>query len=338
MALVETGESWGSITPRRPNDNAKSAPIMGGRHSAGTISGKGGVSVSQSSASVRRGFLLGVLAYAWWGLIPLYFRQIRDVNAVEILAQRVVWSVVLLALMVAVLGGGRDIVRVLRDRKLVLTLTLSAALIAVNWLLYIHATVTDRVTEAGLGYYVMPLVNAFLATIFLGEKLRPAHYPALALVAVGVAVPLVVLGSGWLAVVLPVSFGFYSLVRKKVAVESFTGLAVETLLLLPFCLAYLAYCGTTGHLSFGADPTVTALLAGGGVITVVPLLAFTMSLRRLPLLAVTCIEVISPTMQFAVAIFWNGEQPPWPMWVALGCVWVAVAIFIADAARHARRP
>ncbi len=293
--------------------------------------------MSQTSASVRGGFLFGVLAYGWWGLIPLYFRQVRDVDAVEILAQRVVWSVALLALMVAVLGGAADILRVLRDRKLALTLTLSAVLIGVNWLLYIHATVTDRVNEAALGYYVMPLVNAALATLFLGEKLRPAHYPALALVAVGVSVPLIALGSGWLSIVLPVSFGLYSLVRKKVAVESFTGLCVETLLLLPASLAYLAFQSVNGTLSFGTAPAVTVLLAGGGVITVVPLLAFTMSLRRLPLLAVTCIQVISPTMQFLVAILWSGEVPGWPMWVALGCVWVAVAIFIADAARLARR-
>ena len=193
--------------------------------------------MEQTSASVRGGFLFGVLAYGWWGLIPLYFRQIRDVDAVEILAQRVVWSVVLLALMVAVFGGAADISRVLRDRKLALTLTLSAVLIGVNWLLYIHATVTDRVNEAALGYYVMPLVNAALATLFLGEKLRPAHYPALALVAVGVSVPLVVLGSGWLSVALPVTFGLYSLVRKTVAVESFTGLCVETLLLLHWAWA-----------------------------------------------------------------------------------------------------
>ena len=294
--------------------------------------------MSQTSASVRGGYLYGVLAYAWWGLIPLYFRQIREVGADEILAQRVVWSFALLAVLVAVFGGAADILRVLRDRKLALTLTLSALLIGLNWLLYIYATVSGRVLEAGLGYYVLPLVNAFLATLFLGEKLRPAHYPALALVAVGVSVPLVALGSGWLSIVLPVTFGLYGVVRKRVAVESFTGLCVETLLLFPLGLAYLAYLGASGGLDFGTDPTVTALVASSGVITVVPLLAFKMSIRRLPLLAITCIQVISPTTQFLVAIFWSGEVPGWPMWVALGCVWFAVAIFIADAARLARRP
>ena len=293
--------------------------------------------MSQTSASVRGGYLLAVLAYGWWGLIPLYFRQLIGVDPVEILAQRVVWSVGLLALLVALFGGAADITRVLRDRKLLKTLTLSAALIGLNWLLYIYATVSGRLLEAGLGYYVMPLVNAFLATLLLGEKLRPAHYPALALVAVGVSVPLLVLGSGWLSIALPVTFGLYGVVRKRVAVESFTGLCVEALLLFPLGFGYLAYQSANGGVSFGTDSAVSLLLAASGVITVVPLLAFTASIRRLPLLAITCVQVISPTTQFLVAIFWSGEVPGWPMWVALSCVWVAVAIFIADAARLAPR-
>ncbi len=294
--------------------------------------------MAEMSATVRSGLAYGVVAYVLWGLIPLYFRQLREVPPLEILTQRVAWSVVFLGLIVATFGGAADIRRVLRSRKLVATLALSAALLAVNWLVYIYASVNDRVTEAGLGYYVLPLVNAFLATVFLGEKLRPAHYPALALVAVGVAVPMVLTGSGWIAVTLAVSFGFYGLVRKQVAVESFTGLTVETLLLLPPALLYLGYAARTGGLSFGGDTTVTALLVGCGVVTIVPLLTYTISLRRLPLLAVTCIQVISPTMQFLVAIVWNGERPGWPMWFALGCVWVAVAVFLADALSRARRP
>jgi chloramphenicol-sensitive protein RarD len=294
--------------------------------------------VVEMSATVRSGLAYGLAAYLLWGLIPIYFRQLREVAPLEILAQRVLWSVVFLGLIVALFGGAADIRRVLRSRKLVATLALSASLLAVNWLLYIYASVNDRVTEAGLGYYVLPLVNAFLATVFLGEKLRPAHYPALALVAVGVVVPMVLTGSGWLAVALAVSFGFYGLVRKRVPVESFTGLAIETLLMLPPSLLYVGYAARTGSLNLGGDATVTALLVGCGVVTIVPLLTYTISLRRLPLLAVTCIQVISPTMQFLVAILWNGERPGWPMWFALGCVWAAVALFLADALSRARRP
>ncbi|MGL6075305.1 MAG: EamA family transporter RarD [Fimbriiglobus sp.] len=294
------------------------------------------------SSRFRSGLLYGMVAYTWWGLVPLYFRQIKDVWAFEILSHRIVWSIVLMTGILLSFGGTADIRRVLRNRKLTLTLFLSAILLSINWLLYILATVTDRVTDASLGYYMMPLVNAFLATVFLGEKLRPAHYPALGLIAVGVSVPMVVLGSGWLSLALPVSFGFYGLVRKTVAVESFTGLAIETLWLLPFSIGFLAFRAMDQGLSFASGNTnLDGLLIFSGVITVVPLLTFTLSIRRLPLLAVTFIQFLSPTMQFLVALFWNGESPKWPMWFAMGCVWVAVAIFIVDAiikARQAKAP
>ena len=229
----------------------------------------------------RSGIAYAVVAYLCWGLIPLYFAQVRHVPAGDILAHRIVWSLFLLAGLLTAVGGWADLRRVLRSRRLVLTLLLSSTLLALNWLLYIYATVTDRVTEAGLGYYLMPLVNAFLATAFLGERLRPAHYPALGLVAVGVAYPMLHGQYSWLVAVLPLTFGVYGLVRKWVAVESLTGLAVETLLLAGPSLAYLAVWGG-GHLH--GDGITAFWLLFGGVATVVPLLTFTLSLRRLPLL------------------------------------------------------
>ena len=172
----------------------------------------------ESAARYRSGLIFGLVAYVWWGLVPLYFAALKSHGfpAWEILAHRIVWSLPIMLVLMAVVGGWGDLFRVLRDRKLVLALLLSSSLLAVNWLLYIYATVTERVTEASLGYYMMPLVNAAFATFFLGERLRPAHYPALALVALGVAIPFVAAGTfTWLAVALPVTFGFYGLVRKR---------------------------------------------------------------------------------------------------------------------------
>ena len=279
----------------------------------------------------RSGLIFGLIAYTWWGLVPLYFRQIKDVPPLEILAHRIVWSMCLLIGLMLLVGGWGELYRVLKSRKLVLTLLLSAVLLAANWLLYIYATVTGRVAESSLGYYMMPLVNAFLATIFLKEKLRPAHYPALAMVAIGVAVPMVAMGAGWIAILLPVLFGFYTLVRKLVAVESFVGLTVETLLLLPLSLGWLIGLGVNNELHFGRDANLNGLLVMSGIITVVPLLAFTLSIRRLPLLTISFIQFFSPTMQFLVALYWNGEVMEPAQWVAMGCVWVAVVIFIVDA-------
>lgn len=289
--------------------------------------------MSDSAANFRSGLIYGLIAYLWWGLVPLYFAALKhfDVPAWEILAHRITWSLPIMLLLTSLSGGWEDVFRVLRDRRLVLTLLLSSVFLAVNWLLYIYATVTNRVAEASLGYFVMPLVNAALATFFLGERLRPAHYPALVLVAIGVSIPFVVSGTfTWLAVALPISFGFYGLVRKKVAVESSTGLTVETFLMILPSLGYLAYLWANGTNHMGSDLGIDALIAFSGIVTVVPLLTFTLSIRRLPLLAVSFIQFLSPAVQMLIAIVWLGETLTPSTIAAFACVGVAVLIFIGD--------
>jgi chloramphenicol-sensitive protein RarD len=280
-----------------------------------------------------------LVAYVWWGLVPLYFAALKNhgVPAWEILAHRIVWSLPMMLALMAVIGGWADLYRVLRDRKLVLTLLLSSTLLALNWLLYIYATVTNRVTEASLGYYMMPLVNAAFATFFLSEHLRPAHYPALLLVALGVAIPFVSAGTfTWLAVALPITFGFYGLVRKMVPVEGTTGLTVETLLLLPPSLGFLIFLWLTGQNHMGANWNLNWLIAASGIVTVVPLLTFTLSLRRLPLLALSFMQFLSPTVQMVIAITLLGETLTPAMIGAFTCIWLSVAIFIADAVWQVR--
>lgn len=292
-----------------------------------------------TASQFRSGLMYGLIAYVCWGAVPLYFVQVKDVPAVEILAHRIGWSMPLMLLVTALTAGGTStLLAVLRSRKLLLTLLLSATLLSGNWLLYIYATVSGNVAEASLGYYMMPLVNAFLATVFLGERLRPAHYPALALIAVGVAIPFVVQGVfTWLAVALPVTFGLYGLVRKKIPVDGGTGLTVETLLLFPPCAALVAYRLWDGTGRFVADPALTGWLMFGGVVTVVPLLTYTLSIRRLPLLTQAFIQFISPTVQLLIAVLVLGEHMTWDRWAAMGCVWVAVTVFVADAAVRYRR-
>jgi chloramphenicol-sensitive protein RarD len=295
-----------------------------------------------AAAQFRSGLAFGLVAYIWWGLVPLYFAELKqfDVPAGEILAHRITWAIPILAGLMVVFGGGAELVRVLRSPRLVLVLLLSSALLAVNWLLYIYATVTSRVTEASLGYYMMPLVNAFFAALVLKEKLRRAHYPALALVALGVALPFILKGNfTWVAVALPVTFGFYGLVRKMAPVDSATGLTVETLLLLPPSVGFLIYLSATGQNHMTPDNwRLNALIASSGIVTVVPLLAFTLSIRRLPLLAISFIQFVSPTVQMLIAVLWLGEQDQLtPETIAaFVCVWTAVAIFITDAIRQAR--
>jgi len=280
-----------------------------------------------------------LVAYGWWGLVPLYFAALKgfDVPAWEILAHRIVWSLPITIVLTSLFAGWPDVFRVLRNRKLVLTLLLSSVLLAVNWMLYIYATVTSRVAEASLGYFMMPLANAALGTFFLGEKLRPAHYPALALVAAGVAVPAIASGYfPWLAISLTISFGCYGLVRKQIAVESMTGLTVETLLMLPPSLAFLVLLWATDANHMGGDWGLSALIAFSGVVTVVPLLAFTLSIRRLPLLAISFIQFLSPTIQMLIAVNLLGEVLTPERIAGFVCVWAAVVIFIADAVWQTR--
>ena len=285
------------------------------------------------AARFRAGVIFGLIAYLWWGGVPLYFVQLKELPAGEILAQRICWSLPILLLLTLFSGGWHDLFRVLANRKLVLVLLASSVFLAVNWLLYIHATVTGRVTEASLGYYMMPLVNAALATAFLGERLRPLHWPALALVAIGVSIP-VLAGEPftWIAVTVPISFGLYSLIRKLAPVDSVTGLTVESLLMLLPSLGYLIWLNAQGTGHFGADARFDALLAVSGIVTIVPLIAFNLALKRLPLLAVSFMQFISPTVQMVLAVYVLGEPPlSAARLAAFGCIWTAVLIFIGDA-------
>jgi chloramphenicol-sensitive protein RarD len=294
-----------------------------------------------AAVQFRSGMTYGLVAYTWWGLVPLYFAALAalQVPAWEILAHRITWSLPVMAALTFLAAGGRDLLRVLRSPKLLLVLGCSAVFLAINWLLYIYATVTHRVTDASLGYYMMPLVNAAFATLFLKEKLRPAHYPALALVGVGVAIPCIAVGYlPWLAVALPVTFGFYGLVRKIAPVDSLTGLTVETILLLPASAGFLLYLTANGqnHMTPN-DWGLNALIAFSGIVTVVPLLTFTLALRRLQLLAISFMQFISPTVQMLIAVLWLDEPLSPDRVAAFACIWTAVGIFIADSVWQVRQ-
>jgi chloramphenicol-sensitive protein RarD len=285
------------------------------------------------SSTFRSGLIYGLIAYVCWGIVPLYFRQLAGVDTLEILAHRITWSLPLMLLvMVFTPGGFHTLWTTLTNRRLVLSLMASSMFLSINWLLYIYATSEHRVAEASLGYFMLPLVNAVLASVFLGEKLRPAHYPALAIILLGVLIPMVMSGQFlWLSVALPITFGIYGLIRKKLPVDSSTGLTIETLVLAVPCWIYLFWQASRGEGKFGTDGWLTFWFVFGGVMTVVPLLTFTLSVRRLPLLTQSFIQFVSPLVQILVTVFLLKEVVTTDRWIALGCVLVAVCIFIGDA-------
>lgn len=278
-----------------------------------------------------RGLAYALAAYLSWGLLPLYFKALRPVPALEILAHRVLWSLALLAGLLAARGGWAAFRAPFRRDKLPL-LAVTTALISVNWLVYIWAVQVGRVLEASLGYFVNPLVNVLLGVLFLGESLSGRQRAAVALAGVGVLVLVVRAGTfPWISLVLATSFGLYGLLRKRAAVDPVGGLLGETALLAPPALAYLALRAEAGTGAFGTAPGVTVLLAAAGVITALPLVWFTLGIHRLRLSTMGLLQYVAPSGQFLLAVLLYREPFGPAHAAAFVFIWASLAIYSWDA-------
>lgn len=290
---------------------------------------------SQAAAGV----IYGVAAYAWWGFVAVYFKLVSQVPPLEILAHRVVWSVVVLLLLIAGMRLWRSMLRVITQSSSLLWLSLSTILIAINWYTFIWAVTNDQIVQASLGYFINPLVNVVLGFVILRERLR--RWETVSVTLAGVAVLWLTISSGvvpWVSLILAFSFGLYGLVRKLAGVGSIEGLTVETLLLLPIAGAYLAYRDSAGALSFGAQGlTLDLLLVAAGPVTALPLLWFASAVRRLRLATVGLLQYIAPTLQFVLAIAVYNEPFGGRRMIAFLLIWAAVAIYSADNYRHRTR-
>ncbi len=284
----------------------------------------------------RRGWIAGTTAYALWGVVPIYWKQLHGISAVEVLAHRTLWGMIGFAL-IAWVGGQLPAARAaLRDRRVCATMAVTGALLAVNWGLFVYAVETNHLLHASLGYFINPLVSVALGTVVLGERLRRGQVLAIALAAMGVAVLAWQAGTvPWIALVLAASFGVYGLVRKTARVEALAGSAVETLLIAPLGAAYLIVLAVRGGGQLGhASTTTTLLLLGTGVITAVPLILFTVAARRLPLSTIGFLQYLAPTGQFLLAVFAYGEPFEAGRLLAFGCIWAGLAVFTVSALRH----
>ncbi len=285
----------------------------------------------------RRGVLLGAAAYLLWGLFPLYWPLLRPAGAVEILAHRVVWSLVVVVALLAV-ARSWSWLRVLGRRRLGL-LTLASAVIAVNWGVYIWGVNAGHVVETSLGYFINPLVTVLLGVVLLHERLRPAQWAAVGLAGVAVLILTVDYGRPpWIALVLACSFGTYGLVKKTVGIGAVESLTVETGVLAVPALAYLLVVhaggdGTLGH--EGARQAV--LLVGSGVVTAVPLLCFGAAAIRIPLTTIGLLQYLAPVMQFLLGVLWFREEMPASRVAGFTLVWAALLILTADGVNHHRR-
>ncbi len=282
----------------------------------------------------RKGLWYGLGAFLFWGFAPLYFKAVGHVPAIELLGHRVVWAVLMLAVVVWWMKAWRTL-----DRRALGLLCVSAALIGTNWLVYIIAVNTDRLLEASLGYYINPLVSMVLGVFFLGERLRTFQWVAVALAAVGTAWMAVAQGGlPWITLVLAFSFGFYGLVRKTVQAESLQGLFIETLLIAPFAYAGILWLVWNGQGSFLHEgPVNDLLLVTAGVVTTVPLLWFTQAARRLPLTTLGFMQYLAPTIGFCLAVFVFKEPFDGGRLVAFTFIWAAVALYLGGIAWIHRR-
>ena len=276
-----------------------------------------------------RGFAYGLAAYVSWGFFPIYLKAIARVSVVEVLCHRVVWSVPLLLALAWLQDRGADLGAALRRPRTLAALAASTVLIAVNWLVYIYSVVHSRMLEASLGYYINPLVNVLLGVLILHETLQPLERLATALAAAGMLWLAFHLGQPpWISLALAASFGLYGLVRKMAPVGALTGLAVETLLLLPFTLGTLAWRLVTGRAAFlSGDIRLDGLLLLAGPFTTFPLLCFAAAARRLPLSTLGFLQYLSPTLQLVLAVLAYGEPFGQAQAGAFAFIWAALALF-----------
>ena len=290
------------------------------------------------AASPQRGLPYALGAYAIWGFVPLFFKLLETVPPVEVLAQRIVWSLPLCFVIMAFRRQIGEYLAALKDWRVLRLLLASSLLIALNWLVYIHAVFTDHVLAASLGYYLNPLVNVLLGMIFLGERLSRLQGAAVVIAATGVAILLAgALDTLWISLTLALSFSAYGLIRKVVAVGSLPGLAIETTLLLPLSAAAAGYYLWIGDgRGFGADGETSWLLAAAGVVTAVPLLLFATAARRMSYAALGFVQYLAPSIVFLLGLFVFGEPLKPAQLFCFLLIWISIAVFSFDMWRKMR--
>ena len=287
---------------------------------------------------IRRGLLAAVAAYGAWGLLPIFFRLLHHVNPVEIVGQRILWSLLLVMALLLARQSLPGLSTILRDRRLMLPLAGSALMIGMNWLIYVWAVNAGHVIATSLGYFLNPLVNVGLGVLLLHEKLRRGQMAAIGIAAVGVAImAATALTTLWISVTLALTFAFYGLIRKLTPVAPMMGLGVETLLLTPPAIGYLFWLSAHGGVSFGQDMMTTILLIIAGAVTTVPLVLFATAAQRLSMTTLGLLQYLAPTLQFLCGTLLFGEKLTAGQMASFALIWLSLILFATDSLSAARR-
>ncbi len=287
----------------------------------------------------RRGLLFGVAAYGLWGGFPLYWPLLEPAGALEILAHRVLWSVLTMGLLVVLLRRVGAFRALLAHRRTFLLLAVAALTISFNWATYIYGVNNGRVVETSLGYFINPLVTVLMGVLILGERLRPLQWWAMGVATLAVVVLTVDYGRlPWVALVLAFSFGTYGLAKKSANVGAVESLTLETTLIAPFAAAYVGWLVATGHSNFASHGAGHALLlSSAGIVTAVPLICFGAAATRVSMVSLGLLQYLAPIIQFALGVLYFHEDMPAGRWAGFVLVWVALVMFTYEANAHRRR-
>jgi chloramphenicol-sensitive protein RarD len=303
--------------------------------------GKGATIISTTAPESKwPGLLMGLSAYALWGFFPIYFYFLRDVGSGEVLAHRIVWSVLVLLTLLWWKGRHREVLSALRSMRQCAILVFASLMITGNWLVYIYAIATERTIDASMGYFINPILLIVLGLLLFRERLNRYQAICVALAGVGVTYQLVTLGGfSWISLSLPLLFGLYGVVKKQIKLDSISSLFLETIIAAPIALGYLFFLDTRGELALpSASPLTQCLLLCAGLVTTLPLLLFSGGARRLPLNTMGFLQYVTPTIQFAIGLFAFGEELDFHKLVGFLFVWLGLFVLASgQLARTLRR-
>ena len=287
----------------------------------------------------RRGLLLGVAAYSIWGAFPLYWPLLEPAGALEILAHRILWSLVTMGVILVLLRRTTQFRALFRNRRVLILLAVGAAVITVNWATFIYGVNSGRVVETSLGYFINPLVTVLMGVFILGERLRPVQWAAMGVAAAAVGVLTLDYGRlPWVALVLAFSFGSYGLAKKTANVGAIESLTLETVLIAPVAGVYVGWLVATGQSNFATHGLAhAALFTTTGIVTAIPLICFGGAAIRVSMVTLGLLQYLAPILQFALGVLWFHEDMPAGRWVGFVLVWIALVIFTVEAVTHHRR-
>ena len=282
-----------------------------------------------------KGVVAALISYGLWGFLPLLFRLLESAGSVLIVAERTLWSLILLGIILALMGGFGEVRALFADRRRALGTLFSAVLLAGNWLLYVWAVETGQVLEASFGYFINPLVNVLIGMILLGERQNRLQTVSIGIAVVAIGIQAIGLGNiPFVALGLALSFGFYGYFRKTAQMGPASGLFAETLMLSPAALAFVGYTILTSGLGPHADPYLLMLLAFTGPATAIPLLLFAFAIRRLRMTTIGMFQYLAPSIQFLVAIWLFGEHLSPLRLFSFALIWLSLAVFSYDSFRR----